>query len=515
MKHLFLGLTILCGLLSVEGQVVFKHTATSSNITNNWTTLDNAATNGNSRVILTVTSDYGNSGPYHDKAIGVWYSGGKWHIFNQDRRAMRSGAKFNVLVSNAGSNAFVHTANTASITGRATMINHPALNGNGGARPMITQNYGSSGPYNNKPISTYYFDGRWFIQNLDRSAIPTNAKFNVVVHPETFSIRASSPSGNWYKFRNAATDGNSGAIVFATQSGSAVNNANYTGVWYNRDAWTVYNQNRRAMPSNTAFHILAMSSGGGAPSTGDLVVDRDTWYVPLNEVLRTISIRINNYTPNKHEFNATGERAFLKPDDSYFRMVASGRVIDLPFNIDMVEGGPDNRCKAYLNDWNSSSASSAITGGRLRVLVTFESAFTELVTNCYNNACCEGNPFCPGAGCPDYELNNAIIELFIRPVIRRGRLTYDSEVNFVVQVGELGDDPCTNNFWAFLCDWGLVPRRGDRQNIIRGVVQTEVRRQLESTRVRGIIDAALASAAPSGSFSSVSIDARGNLVFNR
>ena len=152
------------------------------------------------------------------------------------------------------------------------------------------------------------------------------------------------------------------------------------------------------------------------------------------------------------------------------------------------------------------------------VRLDFESSGTELVTNCYNNGCCEGNPFCPGAGCPDYELNRAWVEMYLTPVLSGGRLDYTHEVVFNVDVRELGNDPCTNNFWAFLCDWGLIPRVGDRQNRIRQAIETNLRAQFNNPTLRAAINAAMNGAVRSAGVdlsrcSSVSIDSAGNLVF--
>ncbi|MBX2845469.1 MAG: hypothetical protein KTR13_04570 [Saprospiraceae bacterium] len=517
MKHvtsLLLGLLLVVG---VQAQQVFKHTATSSNTNNNWTTIDHPSTNNNPNAILVVTSDYGTTGPYVNKSLGVWYYNNRWNIFYQDQSAMARNAIFNVMVAEPASNAFIHQATGSSISGSSTLIDRAGLNGVSTAKLLVTQNYGTSGPYNNRPLGVYYFNERWIIRNLSGSTMPLGAKFNVIRVDEAFTATSNTITSNWFTIENAFTNDNPNALVFVTRRGSDNRNPKEVGVWYNGGNWHIFNQDRAAMPQNITFNVAAFGGDEIRPPapipSGATVVSRDDWFRPLDNILRTAFIRINNYTPNQNEFNATGERAFLLPGDSFFRMRAAGRDIRMAFNIDMIEGGPDNRCKAYINDWNTNSASSAVDGGRLRVLMSFENAGIELVTNCYNNACCEGNPFCPGAGCPDYELNNAAIDLFLTPVMRGNRLSYTSEVNFRADVGELGDDPCTDNFWAFLCDWDLVPRRGERQNMIRNAIQTEVRNQLDAPAIRAIVEGALAAAMPEGEFSDVRIDGDGNLVF--
>lgn len=81
----------------------FIHHATSENISQNSTYLDNPLTNDNPNVVLYVTQNWnpgGGGGTYNNHPIGVWYNPDRqrWAIFNQDREAMPEGAAFNVAV---------------------------------------------------------------------------------------------------------------------------------------------------------------------------------------------------------------------------------------------------------------------------------------------------------------------------------------------------------------------------------------------------------------------------------
>lgn len=277
---------------------------------------------------------------------------------------------------------------------------------------------------------------------------------------------------------------------------------------------TVNLSNELTYPTTgTSWRISRANTSNTCP-----LVPNSAWFTPLRTGFSTAGIRVNNFTSRKHQFNSTGERAYHRPNDCFFRVNLNGIPFRLPFNLDMVEGGPENRCKAYINDWNSNSAIASTSNGRVVIRFNFESAGTELMTDCYNNGCCEGNPFCPAAGCPDYELNRAWIEMYLTPILSGGRLDYTSEVNFNVDVRELGNDPCTNNFWAFLCDWGVIPRVGDRQNAIRRSIENSLRAQLENQNLRNAINTALNNAVRAAGVdlsqcSSVYIDGGGNLIF--
>ncbi|WP_295816458.1 hypothetical protein [uncultured Deinococcus sp.] len=92
-------------LRRLDSKVVgFVHTSTATNITGNWTCLDNAATNGRPDAIVTVTHNYnpgGNSAlnNYDPNLTGVWYYQSKWCIYHEDTsKPMLAGKTYNVVV---------------------------------------------------------------------------------------------------------------------------------------------------------------------------------------------------------------------------------------------------------------------------------------------------------------------------------------------------------------------------------------------------------------------------------
>jgi hypothetical protein len=80
------------------GPGVFIHTATAGNSGGDYTILDNPLTNNNPDAIILVTQNYSPSGVYNPHPVGVYYSGGRWRIFNQDITAIPANAAFNVYV---------------------------------------------------------------------------------------------------------------------------------------------------------------------------------------------------------------------------------------------------------------------------------------------------------------------------------------------------------------------------------------------------------------------------------
>ena len=170
---------------------VFVHKATAANTSGHITTIDYPLTNNKPNAILLVTPNWnpGNvGGTYNDHPIGVYYTGGKWRIFNQDFAAMPPNAAFNVIVPRPGPGeaVFVHQASAANTSSHVTFIDHPLTNGNPTALVLVTPNWnpgGGGGTYNNHPIGVYYdvFSGKWAIFNQNLDPMPLNAAFNVYV----------------------------------------------------------------------------------------------------------------------------------------------------------------------------------------------------------------------------------------------------------------------------------------------------------------------------------------------
>ena len=160
---------------------IFVHTVKPGNISSlaHVTKLDHPLLNGNPDAIVSVTPRY--KGVANDHYIGVWYevSTARWTIFNQDFAAMPFGAKFNVQVLTDPDTYDKHTSAVANISGNATELDHPLLNGDVGAQFIVTQRW--IGVYNNHPIGVQYSNAtnRWTIANVDGAAMPQNVSFNI------------------------------------------------------------------------------------------------------------------------------------------------------------------------------------------------------------------------------------------------------------------------------------------------------------------------------------------------
>jgi hypothetical protein len=169
----------------------FVHVATVANIPltdDHATTISHPSLDGNAgaRFLVTPNWDQGiGSGTFDDHPIGVWYDGSQWNVFNEDFGVMPVGAAFNVTIPPSG-DVIVHTTNGLNNVDNVTWIDHPALNDNPDAMPVVTQLWnrpGLPGVYNADAISLEYDDssGLWLIENANGVVLSVGASFVVRV----------------------------------------------------------------------------------------------------------------------------------------------------------------------------------------------------------------------------------------------------------------------------------------------------------------------------------------------
>jgi serine/threonine protein kinase len=161
----------------------FVHQASPRNIINNWTILDHPSCNNRKDALLLVSPNWnprGLGGTYNNHAIGVWYTNGRWAIFNQDRAPMPPGAAFNVLVADQ---TFCHRVTASSLVGvNGTWLAPPSARGNPDGVVLVTANWNPGGLgdiYHDHPLGVYYCGDRWAIFNQDMAPMPLGAAFNV------------------------------------------------------------------------------------------------------------------------------------------------------------------------------------------------------------------------------------------------------------------------------------------------------------------------------------------------
>ncbi|MEQ8274088.1 MAG: ricin-type beta-trefoil lectin domain protein [Deltaproteobacteria bacterium] len=184
-------------VLPPDAPGAFQHRATKANIRANQTVLEHPAIKGNPRVMPIVTPVLG---PRQSDPLGVWWNGSQWTIYNQDRKAMRAGALFNVLVAGRGGSPAAWDVRVHKVTGATKRHNagkHISALGlkNNNAKLFVTQAYGKGTPYNTNDIGLWFDRGEWWVFNESRAELPDGLLINVLSVDPAQMYAPNAPTG--------------------------------------------------------------------------------------------------------------------------------------------------------------------------------------------------------------------------------------------------------------------------------------------------------------------------------
>jgi hypothetical protein len=173
-----------------------------------YTPIDDPRLNNNPNATVLVTLNVtpgGKAGASNSHPLGVWYTGSRWVIFNQDYAPMPANAAFNYVIRQGS--VYRATSGTSS----SMVITHPLADYNANASLSVTQNAGQSPtPVTNSHSFTVRYTGsRWAIFNQDGAAIPLGAAFNVSVttpHAFVHHVIPDGPEANVRSGRSYISD---------------------------------------------------------------------------------------------------------------------------------------------------------------------------------------------------------------------------------------------------------------------------------------------------------------------
>jgi hypothetical protein len=214
---------------------------------------------------------------------GVWYSTSNnlWNIFNQNSAtSMPLNRRFFVLLNVDAQVSYVHTATAGNTGFNLTKLDHPQLNNQPDALPIVTQHWdptqSGSGIYNNSSIGVWYDTAinRWRIFNQLPSGggappMPVGAAFNVLIPNPLFAAGShafrTTPLGvpvGFYNLSHPLLDNTACAHPFVT----AVYNPNnvyvpgnlllsYNDASAARGNWAIERGDGAQIPAGAAFHV--------------------------------------------------------------------------------------------------------------------------------------------------------------------------------------------------------------------------------------------------------------------
>ncbi len=236
-------------------------TAVSGNIQGSTTKIDNPALNNNPNAIIYVTQNWTPYSVYNSINVSTFYNGTQWTIYNEDNSNIAVNSSYNVYI---GASSFVHQTLVSNLSLDLTTFDNPLINRDPDALVFALHNwnpFGSGTSVYDKKLGVYYSSSIWGIFSQDASAMPEGIYFNVAVAPKTDSAflhttTASNISGSNYTIiDNPLINGNPNAKILVQQRYiSSYSNVN-VGVWYNGSKWTIFTEDKSAMPEGKGFNV--------------------------------------------------------------------------------------------------------------------------------------------------------------------------------------------------------------------------------------------------------------------
>lgn len=199
---------------------------------------------------------------------------------------------------------------------------------------------------------------------------------------------------------------------------------------------------------------------------------RDSWMPMLESTFATLDVRLNNFTPNRHEFGTTGADAYFKPNDCFFTIETPLGDIRREIAIPVIRRDPSS---IYVDNLNSERVTFGIERNRFKISIFLEDEGREFWTNCVENAGCFA------IGDRDVQVNNAQIDIFLVPTAADGGVSY-SDVE-VVLTSDISVSGCHDDLFAFLCDI-FAP---NRNNDIKDNIQNEFKTEFEANATRSLV----------------------------
>ncbi|MDJ0974068.1 MAG: hypothetical protein QNJ98_06375 [Planctomycetota bacterium] len=182
------------GSAGLAGPLDFVLVTTAGNTTGTTTTLDHPALNGNpdALVILTSIAKPGGGFPqyYPGGPLITQYDDttGQWQFWETSGSSGPNYAYY-VSIFPRGPTSFRHVTAAGNIESNTTRLSHPMLDGNPGARILVTMNQDLGGTgatrLNNHHIGIWYDTGTasWHIFNQNLAVMREDVGFNVVILP--------------------------------------------------------------------------------------------------------------------------------------------------------------------------------------------------------------------------------------------------------------------------------------------------------------------------------------------
>ena len=156
----------------------------------------------------------------------------------------------------------------------------------------------------------------------------------------------------------------------------------------------------------------------------------------------------------------------------------------------------------YVVDMKTERVTAGRSGNQIKLSLIFESRDREAWANCVANA------GCAFINNRDIQMNSAKVDVYLRPIVERGRFSYTCEKVELSSTTQI--QGCNDDLFAFACDV-FMP---DGKSRIKKSVESALMSRLNNNTIKAQINAVLQQQlGATGSISSTFIDNRtGKLV---
>ncbi len=170
--------------------------------------------------------------------------------------------------SGSGAKVYIHIATASNSAGDYTDLDNNVTNNNPNAVVFVTPNWAPYHVYDNSPIGVWYHGGHWSIFNQNLSAIPHGAAFNVYALPNAnysgifvHTATAFNSAGDYTDIYNSASNNNPNVLLLVTPNWAPyhVYDNHPIGVWYHSGHWSIFNQDRTAIPNGASFNVFVVT----------------------------------------------------------------------------------------------------------------------------------------------------------------------------------------------------------------------------------------------------------------
>jgi hypothetical protein len=181
---------------------------------------------------------------------------------------LRTIGTINVIVGPSSASTWFSVNSTAlNISANRVVLDHPLLNGNGGAKLFVSHVYNPPGltpRFWNHPISAFY-DGtlaKWTINNSDGVIMRAGLGFNVRIDPSATQYYTGDPTARppvpFVTIKDPIAGGNPYATIIVGMTTGLAVNPHPVAVQYAAPDWRIVNSDGAFIPAGVRFNVRAI-----------------------------------------------------------------------------------------------------------------------------------------------------------------------------------------------------------------------------------------------------------------